>query len=704
MAAGKKFKVSITINAVDKASKSLAKVARNLRGMVTGIARPFQFLSDTFANLGAVVGQLLSPIVKAGRALWNFATTIISTVIQKLMSMLKWILLVGAAIVTEFSRRAINAFADYEQAVVNAATVTGLMGEALERAKERLFDFGLALSRLSAKTPKEIGSAFYGLSSAGLSVNETMRATPGVLALAEGTLADMDMTAELATSTMRAFDLEAESMNRIVNVLGASIGVSRLNMERLSNALPYAATSAHQLGVSLEQTVAALAMVVNRGVQATTAGTQLRMMFAKLMNVSNEGRGVLRKYGLTVDDVNIKQRGLLAVLKTLKKAQVDFIGMQKLLGVRAATTGIILTKNADELVNVQRRITGTNRAFEMQQQLKTLQGRWAILKSTLQEVQIRFAKALSPVVRVATEHLQKFVERILSMGVAEKAAGWLGDMATKVMEFIENMLLTGKLQAMWDRLIGGVLKLYAFIKTLLPKVAQIGMSALKTLGEWLMHAGNWVKYLVAIVRKEFPAIAATVIPILAGIAKTLMWVVVIGDAVVRFFQILTNVVGTQLTGVLYGFLDLLLDVVDTMMLLPRLMAKIPGIGKLWEPMVDSIDSVAVSLGHLRDAFGDEFVRRSKDLTQNFKDLGAAGGKFAPQFETIKGWEAAGQRWAGQIDTSGVVVPPRPGAPGTPGGPTININIPGGMIAPEDLPATIADVVNDAMREAGYAGT
>ncbi len=705
MAAGKKFAVSITINAVDKASKSLAKVARNLRGMVKGIARPFQFITDTFANLGSVLGQLLSPIVKVGRALWNFATTIISTVIRKLMSMLKWILLVGAAIVTEFSRRAINAFADYEQAITNAATVTGLMGDALESAKKRLFEFGLALSRISAKTPTDIGGAFYALSSAGLSVTETMAAAPKVLALAEGTLADMGLTAELSTSSMRAFSFQAEDMNRIVNVLAASIGVSRLNMERLSLSLPYAATSAAQLHVSLEQTVAALAMIVNRGVQATTAGTQLRMMFAKLMDVTKKGRAVLRRYGLVTADVNIQQRGLLAVLRTLQKANISFTHMQRLLGIRAATAGIILMKNAEQFENLRKKITGTNRASEMQQQqLKTLQGRWAILKSTLQEVQIRFAQALSPVVQEVNEHLQKFVERVLAMGIAEKAAGWLGDMATKVMEFIENMILTGKLQAMWDKLVGGVMKLYVFVKTLLPKVAQIGASAFKALGEWLIYAADWVKYLVATVRKEFPAIAATVIPIITGIAKAFVWMLAIGDAVIRFFQILTNVVGIVLTGAMFVLLGIVNALTAAVGALIWAMSQIPGLGGILGPAAASIDNAVKSMENLRLSFGDEFIRRSADLAKNMRDLGAAGGKFAPQFEAIKGMEARGQQWAGQMDTSGVIVPPRPIAPGQAGGPTVNINIPGGMIAPEDLPDTIAEAVNDAMRQAGYAGT
>lgn len=752
MGAGKNFKVSITLSAKDSASAAIKSVAASVRGIAAAAAAPLGQLGAAFGAIGRAAGTafgavgraasaIISPIVNAGKALWNFGVRIVTSVINKVRTLIKWLLLLGAAVAEEFVRRSVNAFADYEQAIVNAASVTGLMGGALAEATDELFNFGLALSRTSSKTPVEIAEAFYSLASAGLSVNEVIAATPGVLALAEGTLADMGMTAELTSSAMRAFGLEATDMDRIVNVLAASIGSSRMNMERLSVSLPYVATSAKQLGISLEQTVAALGAIVNRGLEASTAGAQFRMTLARLMSVTQEGQRVLRKYGLTVADVNVQERGLIPVLQTLKAANLGFADMQKLVGVRAATTATILKDNVGELIDMQKALTGTNRAYDMQaQQMNTVQRAYAVLKSTLQEVQIRFGKALSPALRRATDRLQEFVEGLLAAGGAEKVANWLGDMANKAMDFVDsmiasgqasamweslvewakkvanwlgemaigvkefvvNMILSGEAKAMWDNLVKKVIMAYVFVKTLLPKAGKIVKGVMEFIGEWLKYGAAWVVYLAVSFYKEFPKIAATVIPILAGIAKVLLWTVGIGDAVVRMFKILTNVVGIVLTGAWYLTTGAVLLFAQALTGLFRILAKLPGVGKFFQPAVDAIDDILRPLGELRDAFGEEFLRRSKDLAKNMKDLGEAGGKFAPYHEGIKEMEEMGLRWAGKMDTSGIVVPPRPLAPGAAGGPPVTINIGGGIYGVDELDNVIQKAVGEAMRAAGYA--
>lgn len=396
----KSFKVSIVVGLKDAAS-------RGLRGMARAGVRGFR-------AFGGAVGF-------AAKRLLHFGVRAIGSAIRWLRRLITILAIAGTAIVTEFTRRSVNAFADYEQSVMNAMTVTGVFGEALEKGKKLLFDYGLVLAIQSNKMATEIAQAFYSLNSAGLALNETMAAAPGVLALAEGTLADMGVVAELTTSTMKAFNLEALQMNRIVNVMAAAIGSSRMNVDRLAVSLPYAATSAQQFGMSLEQTVAALAMVVDRGLEASMAGTQFRMMLAKSVDVASKGTAVLKKYGLQLADINIKQRGLLAVLRTLKQAQMDYEGIVKVFGIRAATMVVVLKDNVKELVEMERKITGTNRAFQMQSaQLDTVAGQWKAFRGDVQKLQVEFAKALEPTLRNTIALLREFVQGLSERGAGEK--------------------------------------------------------------------------------------------------------------------------------------------------------------------------------------------------------------------------------------------------------------------------------------------
>ena len=758
MAAGNRFIISIVLNAKDNASKAIRGVTQQIRGIVKGIASPIQGVANTLGQLGdhistvfrtvaGAVNAVVSPIVNAGKAIVRFSTNLVGKAIDKLKSFAKWVAIVGAVLAEEFARRSINSFADYEQAITNATSVTGLMGAELESAKKKLFDVGLAMARTSSMMPSEIADAFYSLASAGFSVTETMAAAPGVMALAEGTLADMQMTAELASSALRAFNMPATEMNRVVNVLAATVGKSRANMERLAVAMPYVSAASYQLGVSLEQTSAALGVLLNRGMEASTAGTSLRMMFTQLMAVTGEGKAVLKKYGLSLDDVNVKERGLVPVLKTLRKAGLTFADTTKLVGVRAANAALILKDNTAELERVTAAVTGTNYAFSMQQQqMNTVQRAWAVVKSTLQEVEIRFAKRLEPAVRFVTARFQAFLTTLLAGGQIERAADWVSNLAAQVwntvaaflqtdqakqiwdallttlkavwdtvvylaaqvwelgtagVQALANLIVSGKLKQSWDEFSKRVAKAVTFVVKLVPKMIPIVKGVLSYVGQWIKYGAEWFMYLVAVVAKRFPEIAKTVIPVLAGIAKGFVWMLGIGDAVIRFFQLLTHLVGTVLNGVLAVLLSDMWKVIKGFSIIVENASKIPVIGKVFKPAVQPLKDMAEGVGIWRDSFKEEAQRRFNDLVNDIERLQAAGGKFGRYHQQIADWEQRAMGWAGSIDTSGIVVPPAPAMPGTAGGPDINITINGNQYGYEDFEAEVSRVLGDALRDAGY---
>jgi len=439
--ADKTTTLAIVITAKNQASGIINQIKGDVSSAASSMAGPLRGLQGAFGLVGGAVSAVIAPVRAAAAALLNFAKNVAERVISKLKTMIKWIVALGLALAEEVARRSVNAFADYEQAVTNAMTVTGLLGDALDKAKKTVFDFGLELSRTSSKMPTEIAGAFYSLSSAGLDVNETMAAAPGVLALAEGTMAEMGQTTELTTVAMKAFQLGSSGVNRIVNASAAIIGASRMNMERLSASFPYAATAAKAFNISLEQMLATLGIAVDRGLAATMAGTGFRMMLAKSVDVTDKGAEVLAQYGLRASDVNMQLHGMVPVLDLLKRTQMSYGDVVKLFGVRAANMVFILKDNVAGLLQLQQRITGTNMAFQMQQQqLNTVKRSWDVLKSTLQEMQIRFARALTPAIRIVIRYLQQFAEALLGLNYAEKAGRWVGQLMVRVLGLIHALI------------------------------------------------------------------------------------------------------------------------------------------------------------------------------------------------------------------------------------------------------------------------
>ena len=466
----KDLKLSIVIGLKDRATKGLKAIGGQVKSFSSGLTASLGSSNKLFGAIArgidgvglvatAVAPELSIPFMLLGTAakaalagvsalggvigsVFKAAGSVVSTVIgkleqvaQKAFAASKMLLLVGAGLAEEAIRRSINAFADYNQAITNAGTATGLMGAELDKAKAELTEFGLAISRHLALLPKEIATGFYGLASAGLSVNEVMEASPGILTLAEGTMNDIASTTELVVGAVKSFQLGFTQTNRVVNAFAASIGASMLNMQRLAVSFPYVAASAANLGIPLEQIIATLGVVVDRGIDASMAGSGLRMVFQHLLNPTNEARKALAKYGLTAEDVNIATKGFLPVLARLQAANISLADAYKIFEARAANAfQVLMSAGVPAISALERKITGTNRAFEMQeQQISTAQGVWNILKSTISELSIRFGQALAPAFKTAAQWLQKMTEYVIKLKVAERAGAWIASLANAVM-------------------------------------------------------------------------------------------------------------------------------------------------------------------------------------------------------------------------------------------------------------------------------
>ena len=332
----------------------------------------------------------------------------------------------GQRILSGFGRVAgglVKEFATFDQAITNSVTVTGLMGDAFDQAKVELSDFALSVSRMSAKTPTEIANAFYALGSAGFTVREQLQATTGIIALSEATMSEVPFAAELVTSAMKAYGLQTQDTDRIVNALAKSISSSRLNMERLGYSLPYVAATAKGFNVSLEQTLAMLSLLVDRGLEASMAGTGLRQAFMQLSEGAGPTFDVLKQYGVTLAEIDLGSRSLIDVLGTLKErfagvpSQERQAAFSQAFGARAVAAISILVDQADQIEGITEKFTGTNAALEMQaKQLDTLKGQWTIFNSTLKETGERLTEDAGKPLKEFVTTLQMALVRLLDAG------------------------------------------------------------------------------------------------------------------------------------------------------------------------------------------------------------------------------------------------------------------------------------------------
>lgn len=199
--------------------------------------------------------------------------------------------------------------ADYEQSLNIFQSVSGATAAQMALVSEKARQLGkdAALPGISAA---DAAAAMTELAKAGLSVNDTLAASKGVLSLAKaGNLAVAD-AATIAAQALNAFGLSGDKAGQVADVLSAAANASASDVADLALGLQQSAAVANQFGVSLNDTATTLALFANRGMRGSDAGTSLKTMLIALANPSQQASDAMAQIGLKAYDATGKFVGM----------------------------------------------------------------------------------------------------------------------------------------------------------------------------------------------------------------------------------------------------------------------------------------------------------------------------------------------------------------------------------------------------------
>lgn len=287
--------------------------------------------------------------------------------------------------------KAVSSFAKFEQAIVNAASVTGKLGEEFIIVKDHLSALAQTLGKTTVFSAREAAQAMYDLASAGVEVGRmTKEDMIPILDLAAATQAELKFATETLTSTIAQFGLSITDTERVSDVLTGTITSTKATIEKMSIALAYVGPIAHGTGLSLEETAAALGMLYNAGLPASMAGTALRGALLRLMNPTKAARDTLKSMGLTLEDVDPTLHRFADIVKILGERQMTTAESAIIFGVRAASGMVALSGASDKLEILTEKlhnVQGLTREIA-EIQLSTLGGAFILLKSALEGLMI----------------------------------------------------------------------------------------------------------------------------------------------------------------------------------------------------------------------------------------------------------------------------------------------------------------------------
>lgn len=241
--------------------------------------------------------------------------------------------------------KAVDSIREFSREMAALAAISEATAEQMGQMREQAKLLGAATSFSAADAAK----AQKNLAAAGLEVNAVLKATPTALKLAQAGQLDLAESSELLADTMSQAGLSVEHFGRISDVLVKTANVSTSSVRQLGEGMKYAMPVTAALGVSLEETSAALGVLHNAGRKSTQSGTDLRSALMKVMDVTKEGEKVLAAYGLKAADLNVTTRGLVPVLNTLAAANMTAADQMKFFGAEASAGALALISGRDKI-------------------------------------------------------------------------------------------------------------------------------------------------------------------------------------------------------------------------------------------------------------------------------------------------------------------------------------------------------------------
>jgi TP901 family phage tail tape measure protein len=333
---------------------------------------------------------------------------------------------------------AISKAADLESELNFLQAVSGATGEQMRQVSALAKQLGADVT-IPAASALDAAKAMTELAKAGLSVEQSMAAAKGSLQLAAAGQLDAARAAEIVAGALNAFGLAGDQAVRVADLLAASANASAADVLSMADSLKMASAVAAMSGRSIEETITALSMMANAGIQGSDAGTSLKTMLLRLVAPTKDAKEKLNSLGISLTDAQgrmLPLRDLTAQfaskLSALTEEERNYI-LTTVFGsdaIRAAN--IVLMAGADAYDEMYRAVTKANAATELAAaRTRGLKGAQEALNNAVETLGLSFGEKLTPILAkvgftfaelLTDERLIAFVEAL-----AEKVGGLLAE-------------------------------------------------------------------------------------------------------------------------------------------------------------------------------------------------------------------------------------------------------------------------------------
>ncbi len=426
----------------------------------------------------------------------------------------------------------VKIFAGFSDKMSEVRAVTG----ANETEFAKLEATAKKLGATTSFTASQVADGMKYLGMAGFKTEQILAGIPAVLNLARAGAIDLGVAADIASDVGSAFGLAADKIAHIADVMAVTASSANTNIEMMGETLKYAAPLAKAAGQSLEDTAAAIGVLGNSGIKASSAGTDLAMILKKM---GGDAQTALSKMGVESVDAEGNMRSVLDVMKDLGKATKGLTESQRLKFFadnfdRAAKSAIILADGGQSMDDLRAKIgKADGAAADMAATMDdNVGGAFRQFMSAIEGIAIAIGDSLAPTIREwagGLTNLAGMITRVVSenrdlfasiaKGVAIAIA--IGGAMVAVGAAISGVGAVMGMAASAITAVGTVLGTIGTLLTALLSPIGLVVAAVGGLAAWFLTATDAGSQALSWLGKQFEELKNTALAAWKGIGEAL---------------------------------------------------------------------------------------------------------------------------------------------------------------------------------------
>lgn len=206
--------------------------------------------------------------------------------------------------------------ADFEQAITDVGAVSLMTRDQIADLEKR----ALALGATTKFSATEVANGMELMGRAGFTNAEILQGIGGILSAAAAEGAELAETAGHVSNVLKGMGLATTEATRVADVLTLASARTNSSISSLGESMANVSSTARQFKIPLEDTVAAVALLQDVGLDASEAGSAVNTMLTKLAAPTKEVKAQMRAMGVSFQDAKGNMLPLGDVMAQLAKA------------------------------------------------------------------------------------------------------------------------------------------------------------------------------------------------------------------------------------------------------------------------------------------------------------------------------------------------------------------------------------------------